>query len=79
MISLIKSLLYILMDQHIFLWILRMIIVMIRGYIRGYKKYYNASLLIHIWDVSQENSDQTNHWLLFPLKISWISVQKPTN
>ena len=44
MISLIKSLLYILMHQHISLRILRMIVVMTRGY----RKCYNASLLIYM-------------------------------
>ena len=44
MISLIKSLLYILIDQYIFLKILRMIVVMTCGY----KKCYNASILIYM-------------------------------
>ena len=43
MISLIKSLLYILMDRHIFLRILRMIVVMTCGY----EKCYNVSRLIY--------------------------------
>ena len=43
MISLIKNLLYIFMDQHIFLMILKIIVVMTRDY----KKCCNVSLLIY--------------------------------